>query len=73
MKRDFWTEFDFLVDLDRHPGGHCRKPHYWFRKDTRPIYVLVWRAWLRGLCTCPLFDLRITPEGRRLIREKGQP
>lgn len=63
------TEAQFLSDLARDPGGHCRKPHYWLKRDTRAIYVVVWRAWLRGLCTCHLFDLRITDAGREEVRK----
>ena len=64
------TEADFLADLAREPGGHCRKLHYWFNPVTRPISVIVWRAWLRGLCTIPLFDMRITPAGRSALAEE---
>lgn len=68
------TEAAFLADLARDPGGHCRKPHYWLKKDTRTIYAIVWKAWWRGYCTVPLFNLHITEAGRRALaeQEKGE-
>jgi len=64
------TEVQFLHDLERNPGGHCRKPHYWLKADTRQIYALVWKTWWRGLCTCPIFDLRITEAGRAALEQE---
>ena len=58
------TEARLLSDLARQPGGHARKPHYWLKQDTRAIYIVVWRAWFRGLVTCPLFDMALTDLGR---------
>lgn len=57
------SEQDFLRDLAESPGGHCRKIHYFFKRETRKIYAIVWFAWLKGLCTCPLFEMRITDRG----------
>lgn len=63
------TEIDFLSDLFRHPGGHCRKPHYWFKRETRHVYFIVWRAFFRGHCTCPLLKMKITDDGYRYLKE----
>lgn len=65
------TQKQFLADLERCPGGHCRKPQYLLDPERRAVYAVVWRAWWRGLCTIPLFSMRITPAGRASLRLSG--
>lgn len=64
------TEAWLLRDVLDNPGySTARKPHYWLFPAQRQIYIVVWRAWWRGLITCPLFPVFITPAGRLALQE----